>query len=120
MKLGNHTVGLRTTGKTGETDEYGDDVLAEVFVKVRWCLVTPTKRLSENDEPENRAAPTTQGMTLLAPPGTPVTASTTVVWPIQSETGDGPTLALTGPVWQVIGDPGPWDDTVEVQLRRSS
>lgn len=120
MKLGNERVGLRETRPTGTTDEFGDQVVVDVDVEVPWSSMTPFMRFSENVETENRAAPTIHGMTWLAPPGTPVTARSRVVWPITGSTGAGPTLQLTGPVWEVIGDPAVWAESVETRLRKSS
>lgn len=131
MKLGNHTIGLRRRvprlDGSGQPvrSPIGAPIVDVVDVKVRWCSVYPTKRYSEDDEPEDRAAPMTSGLTALVPPSqdgldTDLTAADVVVWPIESETTVDGVLHLTGPVHQVVGDPGPWGDALEVQLRRST
>lgn len=127
MKLGNHTVGIRR--RVPRLDGSGNPVRSPigapvvdvVDVKVRWCLVTPSmKRRQDNEEPEDRSAPMISGTDLLAPPGTDVTAGDVVVWPITGESSPGGVLTLTGPVYQVVGDPGAWGDAVEVRLRKST
>jgi hypothetical protein len=126
VKLGNDTVGLRglqpRLDETGQpvSDDFGDQVTDRADVEVRGCLMAPTTRTSGTSEPENRSAPRTAGMTLLAPPRTPIDADTVVIWPITSrQTVDG-RLQLDGPLWQVVSDPGPWDESLEVELRRAT
>jgi hypothetical protein len=120
VKLGNETVGLRKRVESAELDEFDDPVTRTVDVKVRWCSITPTRRTSENDESEDRTAPMTTGMTWLAPPSTPVDAVDLAVWPITGETTVDGVLTLSGPVWQVVGEPGPWAESLEVQLRKAT
>jgi hypothetical protein len=100
----------------------GAPLIDVVDVKVRWCLVTPTRRLSENDEAEDRTAPMTAGLTVLVPPGTDVRFVDVVVWPVTGRTGSAETndLALTGRTWQVVGEPGIWEESVELRLRAST
>ncbi|TFV90395.1 hypothetical protein [Blastococcus sp. CT_GayMR16] len=132
MKLGNHTIGLRKRIPRVDGDgqpvrtPIGAQVVDVVDAKVRWCLVTPsTARSLDNDEPEDRSAPMTTGMTLLAPPAGVAAvggldAADVVMWPITSEeTVDG-ALKLSGPVYQVDGEPGPWAEALQAQLRKSS
>lgn len=131
MKLGNDTIGVRQ--RVPRLDGSGNPVRSPIGAplvdvvdrKIRWCLVTPTKRLSENDEPEDRAAPMISGLTALVPPiqdgvVTDLGADDVVIWPIESEATVGGVLRLTGPAHQVIGEPGPWGQALEVQLRRST
>lgn len=130
MKLGDHTVGLRTIttrvdgGGNPVRDEFGAEVLDAVDVKVEFCLVTPwrvTSRAPQEVESQDRSAPAMTGNTLLAPPGTPVSEDDVVIWPITSETTDGDgNLVLDGRLWQVSGEPGIWDEAVEVRLRAST
>lgn len=127
MKLGNHTIGLRKhtprVDGAGQAvrDDHGDQIVDVVDVKVEWCLVTPTMaRSSENGEPEDRSAPRTVGTTLLAPPGSNVAAADVVIWPITAEATVDGQLQLTGPLWQVVGEVGVWDESEEAQLRRSA
>lgn len=121
MKLGEETVGLRKRVESAEEDEFGDPVVGNVDVKVEWCSMTPTRRTSsENGESEDRTAPMTTGMTLLAPPSTDMDAVDLVVWPITGESTVDDVLTLSGPVWQVVGEPGPWAESLEVQLRKAT
>lgn len=127
VKLGNHTIGLRK--RVPRLDGAGNPVRSPlgapqvdvVDVKVRWCLMTPTvARSSDNDEPEDRAAPMTTGMTLLIYASAGLTAADVVVWPITAEqTVDG-VLKLSGPVYQVDGEPGPWAEAIEARLRKAT
>lgn len=127
MKLGSHAVGLRKAtprvdgGGQPVRDDTGYQLQDVVDRKVRWCLVTPTRSATgDNDEPEDRAAPLTVGTTLLAPVGAGIAAADVVVWPITGETIVDGQLRLSGPVWQVIGEVGVWDESEEARLRRSA
>lgn len=121
VKLGNHVVGLRKKLPGAARDEYGAAVPDVVDVKVRWCLVAPARRTtSDSAEPEDRSAPMTSGYQCLMPPGTDVTYLDEVVWPITGEATVGGFLQLSGRVWQVIGEPGLWDESVELRLRASA
>jgi hypothetical protein len=128
VKLGDDTIGLRKSiprvdgGGQPVRDEYGDRVVDALDVEVSWCLVTPTGRLVDTFEPEDRSAPALTGYTVLAPPGTDVRFVDVVVWPITGRTGSAETndLALTGRTWQVVGEPGIWEESVELRLRAST
>lgn len=126
VKLGNHTIGLRKrvprldAGGQPVRSPLGAPLVDVVDVKVRWCNVYPTKRFAENDEPEDRSAPMTSGLTALVAPDTDLDAVDVVVWPITGETTVDDVLRLSGPVHQVIGEPGPWGGALEVQLRKST
>lgn len=127
MKLGNDIIGVRQ--RVPRVDGSGNPVRSPigapivdvVDVKVHWCQVVPSmRRKQDNEEQEDRAAPRISGVDVYAPAGTQVTAADVVVWPIQSEATVGGVLQLTGPVYQVIGDPGPWGESLEIRLRKSS
>lgn len=127
MKLGEDTVGLRKliprlNGGVPVRDDYGDPVVDVVDVKVQWCQVTPSARISQTAEPQDRRAPALVGYQLLAPPDTDAEFVDVVVWPITGETGSEDTgdLALSGRVWQIDGEPWLWDESVEMQLRAST
>lgn len=128
MKLGDDTIGLRKSvprvdgGGRPVRDEYGDPVEDVVDVEVSWCLVTPSSRTGDTTEPEDRAAPALTGYTVIAPPGTDVKSVDVVVWPITGRSGSAETndLALTGRTWQVLGEPGVWEDATELRLRAST
>lgn len=127
MKLGNHTIGLRKHtprvdgGGQPVRDDTGHQLQDVIDRKVRWCLVTPNRASTrDTDEPEERTAPLTIGTTLLAPPGTGIDAAEVVIWPITSEDIVDEHLQLDGPIWEVIGEVGVWDESEEARLRRSA
>lgn len=126
MKLGDHTIGLRNLlprlDGNGQPvlDEYDQPIVDAVDIKVRWCSMTPSSRLSDTNEPGDRVEPALTGMTLIAPPETPVTDSSIIVWPITDEATVDGQLRLTGTEWQVLGEPGLWDESVEARLRKAT
>jgi hypothetical protein len=129
VKLGDDTIGLRKfvprlDGRGQPVrDRAGDPVEDVVDVEVPWCLVVPTSRsTTDTTEPEGRSAPSLTGYTVLAPPGTDVDAVDVVVWPITGRTGSAEPgdLALQGRTWQVVGEPGVWEESVELRLRAST
>lgn len=126
MKLGNDRIGARTSTPRVDADghpvrdEFGDQLVDVVDRIVRWCQVSPTGRTSDTTEPSNRQAPAMSGRTVLAPPDSGIDLNTVVIWPITSETGEGPTLQLSGRLWQVVGEPHPWEEALEVNLRAAT
>lgn len=113
VKLGDDTIVLVSREPTGQTDRYGNDVLAGAFAEVPWCLVTP----ATSSEPGDQSSPRIVGLDLLAPPGTPVDAADAVIFPA-SATGD-PKQPWAGPRYEVDGDVGVWEDCVQARLSRS-
>lgn len=112
VKLGDHTIVLLTRVPTGERGRYGDDVLRDVFTEVRWCLVTP----AGSSEAEDQGTAKVTGLQLLAPPGTPVDAAAAVIWPpVATENPDEP---FTGPRYEVDGDVGIWEESVQARLTK--
>lgn len=128
MKLGDDSIGLRTlTNRVDDAgnpvrDEFGAQIVDVVDVEVPWCAVTPTARRADTAEARDRSAPSITGYTVLAPPGTAVTEGSVIIWPITSRTGSVDTgdLQLSGRLWQVDGEPGLWDECVEMYLRAST
>lgn len=112
MRLGEHTITVRrVTPRTDGNgrpvrDPYGDPLTTVTDTEVPGCLVTPTRRQGQNEEPQDRAAPAVAGMSLYAPPGTDLTADDLLLW--------------QGRTWQVHGEPWLWDECVEARIRRSS
>lgn len=116
MKLGNHSVALRTLVKVGSDPRTGADKTERRDVKVDGCLVTPTG----SAEPEDpTAAPRMSGYQLLAPPvpqAPAIDAAEAIVWPITGErTVDGRT-EYDGTEYQVSGDVGLWDSCQQARL----
>lgn len=118
MKLGDHRFALRERVTTGETDDYGADVVVDRYTLVRWALVMPTRAV----ESETRSAPAVAGLSVQAPTSARVIeAADAVIYPIAGETTapDGSTV-YEGRQWEVVGEVGEWDTYVEFQLRRTS
>lgn len=129
MKLGDDTIGLRSfvprLDGAGQPvrDRVGDPIEDVVDVEVPWCLVTPSSRsTTDTTEAADRSSPSLTGYTVLASPGTDVRFVDVVVWPITGRTGSAETadLALEGRTWQVVGEPGLWEESVELRLRAST
>lgn len=113
VKLGDQTIVLVTREPTGDVDRYGNDVVADAYAAVEFCLVTPGQSTEPGDQSSARVA----GLDLLAPPGTPIDAAQAVIYPATA-TGD-PQAPYTGPRWEVDGDAGFWEDSVQAHLTRA-
>lgn len=130
MRLGEDVVGLRKLvprldgGGQPVRDEYGDRVVDAVDVEVPGSLITPTARVSARTaadvEPEDRSAPAVASYTWLAPAGTDIGMADVAVWPITARDTSTGQLQLTGRTWQVVGEPGLWEESVEVRLRAAT
>lgn len=113
MKLGNHTVVLEKNVDDWENhDEYGNPVRGKVFREIRWCQLTPTR----SSEDQSRTSPSISGATLYAPLSTARDIETSNV--IISHWAKNPDGTYDGRRWEVLGEVGLWDISVEVQLRR--
>lgn len=125
MKLGDQAIGVRSTSGSPTKDDLGDDNTPTVDRKVRWCAVYPSARISGRTppgaEPEDRSGPAATTMTVLAPPSAAIGMFDVVIWPITSETtDDNGQLHLDGRLWQVVGEPNTWPDSLEVRLHAST
>lgn len=121
MRLGEDIVGLRKLSAGAATDEFGEKTTVQVDVEVPHCLVVPTGRTSSDTrEPDNRTAPAITGYTVFAEPTAGVELADVVVWPITSRATVDGVLQLSGREWQVLGEPGLWEDCTEVQLRAAT
>lgn len=130
MKLGQQRVGVRNRVPRLDgdgnpvRDSFGDAITDVVDVEVRWCAVTPSSRLADALERKNelgdRVEPALTGVSLFAPPGTPIADDSTVIWPITGRATVDGQLRLSGTEYQVVGEPGFWDEAVETRLRRAT
>lgn len=114
MKLGDQTIVLVDQQPTGQHDRYGSDILGPVYTEVQWCLVTPAGSSETGDQSAARIS----GLQLLAPPGTAVDAADAVIYPF-TKTVVGGQPVYDGPRYQVDGDVGVWEDSVQAQLTRA-
>jgi hypothetical protein len=113
VKLGDHTVVLeKNVDDWDNHDEYGNPTRGKVFREIRWCQLTPTR----SSEDQSRTSPSISGATLMAPPSTARDIETSNV--IISHWTKLPDGTYSGRRWEVLGEVGQWDISVEVQLRR--
>lgn len=113
VKLGNDTIVVVTRTPSGQEDDWGNPVLVDSYLPVRWCQVSP----ATSSESPDRAVPTISGLTVLAPPSTPLGAVDAVIWPATAT--EDPDNPWTGPRYEVVGDPGDWGTAVQAHLQRS-
>lgn len=115
MRLGRHVITVRRAtprlnpDTTPVLDDYGDPVVDVTDTEVTGCLVVPSSRTSDTREPRDRAAPRIAGLELYAPPATDLRATDVVLWPPVNPT-----------TWQVEGDVGVWDESIEARLIRAT
>jgi hypothetical protein len=118
VRLGEHTVALRTYVVTGQDPRFHTDVTERLDVKVDGCLVTPATAT----EPEDASTgPKVTGYQLLAPPGVPIDSAEAVIWPITGTRIVDGREEYDGPEYQVEGDVGQWEDAQQARvIRRGS
>jgi hypothetical protein len=124
MKIGDTTVVLEMTRPdwTQPKDPYGNQPTTTTYRPIRWCSLTPAR----SSEDQTRTGPAIVGANLVTPRYSTdagvrydnfvdVLAADSI---ISDPVGPDGTGRYTGRRWEILGEVGKWDESVEMLLRR--